>query len=225
MATLIINRVRKRIRKPALTLTLALAAGLLSVGAGASPDDDSYETTRYNPRAAAGYGSVVKTRYNNQDQYMDYAEVLNVTPLYREVRVSVPEQQCWDEKVVYQQPGWYSGGYQSYTPQIIGGVAGGVIGNQFGKGTGNTLMTVAGALLGGSIGRDVSYQNRRYQERGYNSYTTTETRCETRNSYRTEEREDGYQVQYRYNGRTYSTRMNRAPGDKIRVNVQVVPNY
>ena len=197
----------KPARKPALALTLALAASVLSVSACAAP----------------GYGPDVTTRYTQPDQYTDYARVLEVTPLYREVQVSVPRQQCWEEQVVHQQPGRAYGGYPSYTPLILGGVAGGVIGNQFGKGSGKTLMTVAGALLGGSIGRDVTRRQGAYPDPGY-SYTTTETRCETRNSVHTEEREDGYQVKYRYNGRIYSTRMDYAPGDKIRVNVQIAPS-
>lgn len=189
------------------TLAAALLAGLASTAVSASP----------------GYERDVP-RDRGQDQYGDYARVLKVTPLYREVRVAVPERQCWDERVVHREPGRAYDGYQTYTPQILGGVAGGVVGNQFGKGTGNTLMTVAGALLGGSIGRDAAYRHHRYRNSGY-SYTTNETRCETRNSYRSQEREDGYRVKYRYNGRTYTTRMNYAPGDKIRVNVQVVPVY
>ncbi len=186
-------------------LAALLATSLLSATACASP----------------GYGS--ETVNYNRDQYTDYARVLKVTPLYRQVQVNVPERQCWDEKVVHHQPGRSRGGYQSYTPHILGGVAGGVIGNQFGKGSGNTILTVAGALLGGSLGRDTARHHRRYSEPGY-SYTTNETRCETRNSYRTEEREDGYQVKYRYNGRTYTTRMDYPPGKKIQVNVQVVPS-
>ncbi len=188
-------------------LSAALLAALISAGASASP----------------GYGRDGEGRYEH-DQYSDYAKVLKVTPIYRNVQVAVPQRQCWDEQVVHNEPGRGYGGYQSYTPHIIGGVAGGVIGNRFGKGTGNTLMTVAGALLGGSIGRDHSDRQRRYANPGY-SYTTTETRCQTTNSYRSEERADGYRVKYRYNGRTYTTRMNRAPGDKIRVEVQVVPTY
>ncbi len=209
--------------KSALLLILALVTLALSPVAGASPDDESYEGRRYPTGAISGYGPVVPIRYNTRDRYTDYAEVLNVTPLYREVRVSVPERQCWDENVVYRQPDRPYAGYQSYTPHILGGMAGGVIGNQFGKGTGNTLLTVAGALLGGSIGRDVSYRNRAYRELGNNSYTTTETRCATRTSYRNEEREDGYEVRYRYNERTYTTRMTSDPGDRLRVNVRIVP--
>ena len=181
-------------------------------------------TTMLSASACASSGYVTETTQYNQDQYTDYARVLKVTPLYREVRVAVPERQCWEEQVVHHEPGRSYGGYQSYTPHIIGGVAGGVVGNQFGKGSGKTLLTVAGALLGGSLGRDSARHHRSYSEPD-RSYTTNQTRCESRNSYRNEEREDGYEVEYRYNGRNYTTRMDHAPGKKIRVNVQVVPNY
>ncbi len=48
---------------------------------------------------------------------------------------------------------------------IVGAVAGGIVGNQFGKGTGNVLATVAGAMVGGivgsEIGRSMDEQDRR----------------------------------------------------------------
>ena len=37
----------------------------------------------------------------------------------------------------------------------VGAVAGGVIGNQFGKGKGNILATVAGAVIGGIVGSEI----------------------------------------------------------------------
>jgi len=48
---------------------------------------------------------------------------------------------------------------------VIGAVAGGILGNQVGKGTGRTVATVAGALVGGivghEIGRSMDAQDRR----------------------------------------------------------------
>ena len=38
---------------------------------------------------------------------------------------------------------------------VIGGIAGGVLGNQVGGGRGKTLATVAGAVAGGAIGNEV----------------------------------------------------------------------
>ena len=42
---------------------------------------------------------------------------------------------------------------------IVGGVAGGIIGHQFGSGSGNTAATIAGALAGGAIGHEVQRAN------------------------------------------------------------------
>ena len=42
---------------------------------------------------------------------------------------------------------------------IIGGVAGGIIGHQFGSGSGNTAATIAGAIAGGAIGHQVERTN------------------------------------------------------------------
>jgi hypothetical protein len=50
--------------------------------------------------------------------------------------------------------------YRSYTPIIGGAIVGGLIGNQFGRGSGRKALTAAGVILGGSIGRDYEYRNR-----------------------------------------------------------------
>ncbi len=49
--------------------------------------------------------------------------------------------------------------YQSATPVILGGILGGVVGNRMGKGHGRDIATVAGVLLGGSIGRDLAHHH------------------------------------------------------------------
>ncbi len=43
---------------------------------------------------------------------------------------------------------------------IIGAVAGGVIGNQFGRGRGRTVATIAGVLLGGALGNRIADDRR-----------------------------------------------------------------
>lgn len=51
------------------------------------------------------------------------------------------------------------------TGLVVGAVAGGIIGNQVGKGSGNVLATAAGAVIGGivgsEIGRSMDEQDRR----------------------------------------------------------------
>ncbi len=146
--------------------------------------------------------------------FVDYAEVVAVEPHLRTVRVSNPRQECWNETVnVRRAPAG-----RSFTPEIVGGILGAAVGNQFGGGSGRDIATVAGAVLGGSLGHD--YKNRR-QSAGYQQ--VVEERCRTVHDDYTEQRVDGYDVTYRYQGRTYSTRMGHDPGDSLRVRVAVSP--
>lgn len=148
--------------------------------------------------------------------FFDYAEVVQVEPIVRQVRISEPREECWDEEVpVYQS------GYRSATPTILGGILGGVVGNTLGKGDGRTVATVAGTVLGGSIGRDVGAANARRS----GSATAVETRCRQVADYREEERVEGYAVTYRYQGEEYTTRMPHDPGERIRVHVDVQPAW
>jgi uncharacterized protein YcfJ len=153
--------------------------------------------------------------FTNQHAYTDTARVTHVEPIYRTVRVSSPERECWNEPRRYQQR--YSQS-DSYTPAIAGGVVGGVIGNQFGGGSGKKILTVAGALLGGSIANDYNNRGKQYSDDYYE-----EEQCRVSNRYREEERLDGYRVTYKYNGKTYTTRMDHDPGQRIPVEVSVMP--
>jgi uncharacterized protein YcfJ len=155
--------------------------------------------------------------YGNGD-YIDMAEVIDVEPITRLVRVETPRRECWDEQIPVRHSAPY---YGSATPTVIGGIIGGVVGNQFGKGDGNTLMTVAGALLGSSVVHD--HARRHAATREYTEYIVTQTRCTVRKEYREEERIEAYQVKYSYNGRVYLARMQEHPGDRVSVSVSVVP--
>jgi surface antigen len=61
------------------------------------------------------------------------------------------------------------GGPNEDVGTVAGAVAGGIVGNQFGKGSGNVLATVAGATIGGlvgsEIGRSMDEEDRRLAER------------------------------------------------------------
>lgn len=144
-------------------------------------------------------------------RYADYADVLRVQPILTTVRVSTPRQECREVPVARHRSG-----PRSYTPMILGGILGGVVGNQFGSGNGKKLMTAAGVVLGGSLGRDVARRHRRHYGR-----TIIETQCQTEYDYHEEERVDGYLVEYSYQGRTYETRMDHDPGDRVRVKVDI----
>ncbi len=147
---------------------------------------------------------------------IDEATVLSADPVYRTVRINQPTEQCWDEKVATPA----RSGYKSHTPKILGAIIGAAVGNEFGSGRGRDLATAAGAVLGGSIGRDAQANHRsKHHQGGY----TYQKRCEVVDSYHTEERLDGYDVTYRYNGQVGSTFTKHDPGSTIRVSVNVVP--
>lgn len=142
-----------------------------------------------------------------------WAKVVDAQPVYEIVRQPVREERCWDEEVWHREPS-----RPSATSVIVGSIIGGVIGNQFGGGSGNTALTAAGAVLGGSIAADAS---RRRNPEGY--YAVTETQCAVETNWRTEERIVAWDVRYKYRGDIYETRMKQRPGKRIQVRVDVQP--
>lgn len=145
-----------------------------------------------------------------EEAFYDYADVTSVRPVYKIVRMPVSENECWDELVEHREH------HESATGMIAGGIIGGLIGHQFGGGSGKDVATVAGTLLGGSIGRDATRRPPRV-------YRTTEQRCQVTTHYVEEERLGGYRVHYSYGGRSYSRLMSRDPGERLRVRVAVTP--
>ncbi len=172
--------------------TMALTSAFTLISANAMADHDN----RYD------------RDYHDYDRG-EKARVTHVEPIYRTVTVTRPERECWDEPR-------HRRGHQSYTSTIAGGLIGGVIGNQFGGGSGKTAMTIAGTLLGGSVGRDMG---NRYQDVDYGH----REQCQVIDRHYREQRIDGYEVSYRYQGRMYTTVMDHDPGKFIPVNVHVEP--
>lgn len=179
------------------TIGLASALTLVSMNVMAGDHHNKYEHHNYD-------------RYEHHDyERYERAKVVDVDPIYKYVHVRSPERECWSEPR-------RDGHNQSYTSTIAGGIIGGVIGNQFGGGSGKTVMTVAGTLLGGSVGRDLGQNN--YQETRY------EERCHVTDRHHEERVLDGYNVTYRYHGKLYSTYMDHDPGKFISVDVNVKPH-
>ena len=152
-----------------------------------------------------------------QERYghSEFAEVVDSRPVYREIRVPVSHEQCYDERV----PTRSSARIGETGGTLIGGILGYVAGNQIGKGTGRDVARVAGAVTGAAIGS--SYGNRGAS--GYGDEYTYQTRCRTVRDYRYETALDGYDVTYRYNGRIFQTRWPHDPGARIPVDVDVRP--
>ncbi|MEM7277109.1 MAG: hypothetical protein AAF385_03200 [Pseudomonadota bacterium] len=158
-------------------------------------------------------------RYSSSRQaHYDYARVLDVDPIVRQVSVETPVRECWEER--HERRYDHRGGSKA-GKVIAGSIIGGVIGHQFGSGRGNDAMTVVGSLLGAAIGADSD--DSEHRSRGYRTESYPVERCDIRYETRTEERIDGYRVTYVYNGQTLTTRTNYDPGERLKVRVSVRP--
>ena len=174
---------------------LALASGAALADPAYVPDDNRYE----------------------RGGEPDFADVLHVEPIRRRVRVSEPVRECWQEtRPVSQGP--FS--YNHVKGTLFGSALGTVVGNQIGHGRGKDVARVAGALIGGAIGHNVSVDRQRQLS---GSTQRMEERCEVRYRDSFVERIDGYDVTYEYAGREYVTQLPYNPGERIRVHVDVTP--
>lgn len=143
-----------------------------------------------------------------------YADVLRVDPIYERLRAP-PREECYDEPVRYREPrgGDPTGG------TVIGAIVGGVLGNQVGSGSGRRAATVAGAVIGGAVGNNVDRNN----ESG-RTYEGVERHCRPVDGGYEQRRIVGYDVEYRYRGEVYMSRLDYDPGDRLRVRVSVTPD-
>jgi uncharacterized protein YcfJ len=146
----------------------------------------------------------------------DYARVIDVDPIVRHVRVTTPKRQ-----------GGYDPRRGAAGSMILGGIIGAAIGNQIGRGDGRRAATVAGAVIGSAIGHDTAdRRNARNSGPVYTESRPYETeRCEVRYDESYEDRVEGYRVTYEYAGRRQTTQLPYDPGDRIRVRVDVRPDY
>lgn len=100
---------------------------------------------------------------------------------------------------------------------IIGGALGATVGSNAGHSPESQIFgAIAGGIIGGAIGNEL----------GGNKETVvryrTQRQCEV--GYHHHRRElIGYEVRYRYNGREFTTVMDRHPGRYIQLEVEVTP--
>lgn len=148
-------------------------------------------------------------RYASDDNaHYGWADVLRADPVQGVTRTEVPRQECYEQPVVRREGGNTTAG------TVLGAVIGGVLGNTVGKGDGRKAATVAGAVAGGAIGNRAT--------RG-SEYESTQTECRQVNSVSEQRRIIGYDVEYRYRGEVYTSRLSYDPGERLRVRVQVEP--
>ncbi len=162
---------------------------------------------------ASGAVQAQNVRYQSQsgandNSHYGWADVLRVDPVYGVTRTEVPQQQCYDQQVTRHEGG------NSTVGTVLGAVVGGVLGSTVGKGDGRRAATVAGAVAGGAVG------NRSTQGRDYDS---VQTRCRNVSTVNERRSVTGYDVEYRYRGGVYMSRLDYDPGERLRVRISVEP--
>jgi uncharacterized protein YcfJ len=138
------------------------------------------------------------------------AEVLRVQPVYDTVRVNQPREVCRGPSHTQRDPN-----DRGRAGALLGAIVGGALGNQVGKGDGRKAATIAGAVIGGMAGHDMDINNGGRGRGG--------PQCQVIDEYYDEQRLMGYDVEYRYKGDIFVTRMDRDPGRRLRVRVSVRP--
>jgi uncharacterized protein YcfJ len=87
---------------------------------------------------------------------------------------------------------------------VIGGLAGGALGTQFGQGHGRTAATIGGAVLGALAGNRIEANMNQPQ-----AQTNYATICKTKHA--NKKTQQGYEVTYLYNGQQAMVVMPTAP--------------
>ena len=148
--------------------------------------------------------------------FEDYGRVLRVQPRVEQIRQ--PRQECKTEYVqvpVQQQQ------QRSASGSIIGGIAGALLGNQVGGGNGRAAATAAGAIAGAVVGDRVQNDGRQVAQ-PQDIQEQAVRQCRTVDAW--ESRTVGYDVTYDYRGHSYTSTMQRDPGERVRLRVSVQPD-
>jgi uncharacterized protein YcfJ len=146
--------------------------------------------------------------------YTDYAEIVSEEEVYQTHTIREPYQDCYIQEFYQRQSD------DSATPEIMGGILGGLVGRQFGGKSKNSknVATVAGALLGASLVHDDELAKSK------TGRIVTREVCETKYRNESESRLSNYLVKFIYDGRifTYITK-SKPSGKSIKVRVRVSP--
>ena len=132
----------------------------------------------------------------------EVGQVTSRTPVYQQV--AMPRQTCTPSVAVV--PAQNSGG-----GALLGAIAGGLIGSQFGGRDSRGIATMAGVIGGAVIGDRAETQN---------NTAVPATTCTTQTVY--ENRLVGYNVVYEYAGKQYQVQWPQDPGPTIPLQVTPV---
>ena len=152
---------------------------------------------------AAALGVAAVAGLNVLDRGPQYAQVVSSTPIKETVKT--PRQECRNVTVTHRRPVQDE---NRIAGSVLGAVAGGVIGHQFGGGHGRSVATVVGALGGGYAGNQIQGAMQ-----DNDTYTTTQQRCKT--VYDKSDKMLGYDVTYKIGDQQGKIRMDHDPGSQI----------
>ena len=201
---------------------------------GQSATYDYARVLRVDPVIGSGYGNRTSQQssqcYYRQadDVYTDNDGYYNQNDRYQNDRYQ-SDRYDRDNGYYGRDDGYRSNGNETNrtVATVIGGIAGAVLGSKIGDGSGRYVGTAVGSMVGGMAGRsiyDSSQRNRQYQRRGTVRVcdpVPVTSRDGYGDGYGDDESLNGYYVTYEYANRTYHTRTNYHPGDRIRVRVDV----
>lgn len=166
--------------------------------------------------AVLGLGGMALGAWQVQERGPEYAQIVAVEPVTR--TVETPREVC--EDVVSQAPS--SQGAPSRDPHRVvgtaaGAIVGGLLGNQIGGGSGKKIATLAGAVGGGFAGREIQGRVEANQ-RAQAAQPQTITRRECRTVVDTHQETEGYEVTWRHDEITRTSRLEFAPqGERVRL--------
>lgn len=167
----------------------------------------------------------------NAAQFEEFGRVIRAQPRFEQIRQ--PREECRTEYVQapqqysqYSQQSQYGQQPHSAGGAVLGAVVGGLLGNQVGRGSGRAAATAVGVMAGAVAGDRIGNDGRRVDQGQYaqSQYPQEQAvrQCRTVDAY--ESRTTGYDVTYDYRGRSYTSFMQRDPGDRVRLRVTVEPD-
>ena len=164
--------------------------------------------------AMADHGSKQHSHGAQQGGF-EYGRVIDARPIYREVEVSSPVQEC------YEVPVYHTSGSTSRPAACSRAVLiGGIIGHQIGK-----RQRQENRHRGRHPGRcpDRPRRGQRSSRPRFTQVVEYRKHCETHHRVSYEQVVDGYDVTYKYRGKRYHVRMPYDPGKRIKLRIEFHP--
>jgi uncharacterized protein YcfJ len=140
----------------------------------------------------------------------EYARVVSVAP------VTGPHRVCTNQTVTEQRK---PNDQHQVAGTVIGAIAGGVIGHQFGGGRGRDLATVGGAVGGGVVGKQVQKN-----QQSKDTVTRVVQHCRMVDDSASNANAPVYDVVYAYQGQNFHVRLDHDPGDRLALPVRGIIN-